>query len=177
MPIHLPTSSSSRESRRSCNSPEGARALQAKLRRLGMPLVAVTTLSCSAQTSGPCMIYFDDPVVTFATAVDSATQLAIPEVVMTGISFNGSPVTDLRFLLETGGPVHGASATAEGIRCTIACAFGAAEGTYSMVLKSPSSVDTPIQFFARYATAKRGPGGCPTHLSQGVVVNVQMRSR
>lgn len=137
-------------------------------------LVVVALAACGRSQLGPCEVVYKDPLLTIASARNRVTLQAVPIVTLQEISFAGSPVRDLRFLTQTGGPVGGVIAAGTNLTCTITCFFAASEGRYSMRVSAPGYRDTTVTIDGGYATRERVNGGCPLRLSKGVSIDLSL---
>lgn len=136
-------------------------------------VAALLMCACSTSGAGPCIVRYEDPLLTIAQVVDTRSSALLPQVYVRNVRFNGTAVGDFRLLTE-GGPIRGVLVTGSDLECTVACGFGTQEGTYEMTIYRPSFRDTTFSVDARYRGRSSGSGGCPTVFSDGVVLNLRL---
>ena len=138
-------------------------------------LLLLGQLGCSHErVYGICGIFFEDALLTIAQANDQATGGPISTIRLRNLSHNNSPITDLRYLVQIGNIGRGTTVVGPELECEIVCAFATQTGMYRFTVHHDGYRDTTIDVNAKYGNEQRGPAGCPTRLSRGVVLRVDL---
>lgn len=135
---------------------------------------AVTTLcilglvACS-NGSEACSVRNAEPLITIAAVQDSASHAAITDVTVSNVTFEGSPVSNLAFLISPErAPTSQVTLEAQSIRCKVVCGFASASGKYSFVLGATGYKGRTVTIDARYAEVA---SGCPSLLKRGASIS------
>ena len=142
------------------------------MRRL-VRLVAIGTTACiagcDAETNGPCVHTYDDPLIHITRATDAATGAAIPTVWLSAFTLGGM-VTGPQPLLA-GSPAFGVTPEGQVLRCDPGCGFGTSEGVYRFSAAAPGYLTATVEVNARYS---RFDGGCPSSNSGSTRLDVRL---
>jgi len=76
---------------------------------------------CGAETNGPCVHTYDDPLIHIAGAVDAVTGAAIPTVWLSGFTLGGMTTGPQPLL--AGSPAFGVTPEEQTLRCVPGCGF------------------------------------------------------
>ena len=144
-----------------------ARTWPSRHRWIGLLGLAIT--GCRLSGGEACTVRSGDPLITLATVKDSASGAPIPDVTVSGVQFEGSPVTNMEFLVNPDrGPTSQVTLDAQTLRCHIACGFASSVGKYRFLLGAQGYRTREIIVDARYAETS---SGCPTLLRRGLSLN------
>lgn len=139
------------------------------LATLAIPLL--TLQACGGGSNEPtacaAVVIFHEPIVLVdAVAVEGETG-TLSRVMITDLQRDGVPV-GLPLLEQSTAIVQ----TADGLECSVPCALGTTEGTYTFQLNAPGFAARAVSVEARYAVFKTG---CPTSYSGGTHISASMR--
>ena len=142
------------------------------MRRL-FRLVAIgataSVAGCDAETNGPCVHTYDDPLIHITRAVDAGTGAAIPTVWLSAFTLGGL-VTGPQPLLA-GSPAFSVTPEDQSLRCAPGCGFGTSEGVYRFSAAAPGYVTATVEVNARYS---RFDGGCPSSNSGSTSLDIRL---
>lgn len=115
------------------------------------------------------VITYGEPVFTVTSAVAANGAIPIPEVSLSGITVNGTPL-NLGALPKVAHQVQVSGGT---VKCQTACGFATDEGQYSMVASAPGYRPATLTFTAKYASFT---GGCGVNFSGGTSVAISLQA-
>ncbi len=131
-------------------------------------LCSIGFVACRAG-DGACFVKNAEPLITIASVQDSASHAQIGDVTISNVSFEGSPVANLEFLVNPDrAPTSQVTVDAQSIRCKVACGFASVSGKYSFVLAATGYRARTVAVDARYAEVA---SGCPSLLKRGVSIS------
>lgn len=145
-------------------------------RRQALASVGLVMLcgACSESMDGPCVVTYEDPLLTIASVSNAQTGAPVSQVRLRDIRFRGNRVNDLQYLTQTSAPARGVTVQGQELVCNVSCAFGADEGVYTFVVSQAGLRDTLVSVDAKYANRRSQPGGCPTTLSGGIALQLRL---
>ena len=101
-----------------------------------------------------------EPSFTIQSAIDKLSGLAIPEITLTNITFQGVPIN----VISLSNVSVNVTAIDKSIQCKIPCGFATDEGLFTMTVNAPTLQPLVVSVDASYSTLTRG---CPSVLSGG----------
>ena len=113
---------------------------------------------CSGLVGGPCSHTYRDPLLTIATATNSASGVGVARLLLAEFRVNGQPAQPQMVIL--GDQSERVTLADEVVICDVACAFGTSEGRYEFTVSAPGYRTAAVQVEARYPRFK---GGCPSY--------------
>lgn len=138
-------------------------------------MAMVSASACSGADLSPCPApTFVDPILTISSVRNTQTNDALPSVTLKDLRIGTVRITTANDIVLAGAPARNAVAEGSTIVCTLACGFGAAEGTYGFTLSRPGFVDTTVSAVAGYRSEEQNANGCPTRLANGTSVSFTM---
>ena len=132
--------------------------------------ITLLPLAC-ADTAGPCVVSFEDPLVRITSSLDSVSGDPIPRLQIERIVFDGVTAD----LAPFASPAEGVVLSNDGLlECEVPCSLGARhmEGFYRITTSAPGYQPQIVEVDAQYAKSE-GPG-CPVVLSEGVELDVRL---
>ncbi len=125
--------------------------------------------------AGPCVITYDEPLFSIATARDVQSDAPIGQVVLRGFIYDRppGPRPSITFLTDHFGltPTN-VTTTATELVCTVRCAFGAGEGAYTFTFGAAGYRDTVVTLVD--VKFSRGSGSCPRAVSGGTALDLRL---
>ena len=148
--------------------------VRARIARIG---AAGALVGCAGGggTSGPCFITYDEALFSIATARDTQSDAPIARVVLREFTYDRPPGPRPPMLFLTnhvGLTSTNVTRTATELLCTVACAFGAAEGGYTFTFGAEGYRDTSVT--VADAKFSRATGSCPRTLSGGLRLDLRL---
>ena len=151
-------------------------------RLLPILLASLSLLGCSNDNSaegadpdrigggmaGPCVHVYEDPVLHVDSASGRTTDAVIGQIELSDLEVDGQTRTPAEATEPQGQNVE---VDGDTLRCTLPCAFGTTEGTWTFVADAAGYAPTPQSEDATYATFN---GGCPSSNDDGSHVTLQL---
>ena len=137
----------------------------------------LATVACHSDPKlvGPCNVAYDEPLFTIENAKDAATKAPISRVVLRSFLYDRppGPTPGVAFLTDHFGLTpKNVTISGNELLCDVVCSFGAGEGGYVFTFGATGYRDTTFAISdAKYSRAR---GGCPTYLSGGVTLGVEL---
>lgn len=135
-------------------------------------LVIVGTLdACKLAGDEACAVRAVDPLVTVEVVTDSASNAAIPAILISDVLYSGLQVSAGTLVDPQRAPVRQATVEGDAVRCVVVCGFGSNEGTYRVTIAAPGYSPRTVSFAAAYNSLG---DGCPRLQRQGVKLNLSL---
>jgi hypothetical protein len=112
--------------------------------------------SCGAIEGCGGNVMFNDPLFHITRATDSTTGAAIPKVILSNMTYVGTPVEISQFGL-TYPPAFGVTVEGSTLVCNVPCGFGTEEGRYTFSVSAPNYKTSSVAQEGRF----QSHGGCP----------------
>ena len=148
------------------------------LHQLGLPL-ALALAACSQGDgsdlaldentgAGPCVHVYEDAVLHLDSASGRTTDAVIGQITLSDFAVDGTARTPDQVTAQQSQNVV---VDGDTLVCTLPCAFGTDEGTWTFVSDADGYAPTPQSEDAAYATFN---GGCPSSNDDGTHVTLQL---
>jgi hypothetical protein len=130
--------------------------MQRTLLAVLLSLFSFCLCSCGAIEGCGGNVMFNDPLFHITRATDSTTGAAIPKVILSNITYGGTPMD----ASQLGSPYpHTSGVTIVGntLLCDVPCGFGTEEGRYTFSVSAPNYKTSSVAQEGRF----QSHGGCP----------------
>ena len=112
-----------------------------------------------------CTLEIDEPVLTLRTAANINTGAPIAELRISNIQFGGVALDPAAAAIRS----KNLTVSAGGLVCSVPCAFGSNEGTFSFTVSAQGFQAKDYSVKASFATKSLE---CPAHLGNGTKIDV-----
>jgi hypothetical protein len=133
-----------------------------------LSLCTFSLCSCGAISGCGGSISFADPLFRVISATDSTTGAAIPRIILSNITYAGTPADVSQLTLS---PSFGVAVEGNAVVCNLPCGFGTEAGRYTFSVSAAGHNTSDVVQEGRFQSA----GGCPLVYAGSTVLQFSLQ--